>query len=250
MRGGNRDGWFNIPSRNQVLGSVSYFKEGWGGSHNFKVGGEWFRETFTYIRGAEGKGYVPGDVLHILNNGVPLQVELFQTPSISENGLRTTGLFLQDTFQVEPALTLNLGFRYDRYTDLQAGAGRSAALAGSTPDAVAHSPAVDNLVTFNSPAPRIGVVYDLTGAGKTVLKFNYGTFWWNPGHRHRRGRNENPADWFRRYNWTDPNGNGVYDAGEEGTLHRVSAAALAARCSTRTSSSSTRARSRRSSSTS
>ena len=56
MRGGNRDGWFNIPSRNQVLGSVSYFKEGWGGSHNFKVGGEFFRETFTYIRGAEDKG--------------------------------------------------------------------------------------------------------------------------------------------------------------------------------------------------
>ena len=65
VRGGNRDGWFNIPSRNQVLGSVSYFKEGMGGSHNFKVGGEWFRETFTYIRGADGKGFVPGDVLHI-----------------------------------------------------------------------------------------------------------------------------------------------------------------------------------------
>ena len=30
VRGGNRDGWFNIPSRNQVLGSVSYFKEGMG----------------------------------------------------------------------------------------------------------------------------------------------------------------------------------------------------------------------------
>ena len=115
VRGGNRDGWFNIPSRNQVLGSLSYFKEGWGGSHNFKVGGEWFRETFTYIRGADGKGYVPGDVLHILNNGAPLQVELFQTPSISENGVRTTGLFLQDTWQVNPRLTLNLGIRYDRY---------------------------------------------------------------------------------------------------------------------------------------
>ena len=91
MRGGNRDGWFNIPSRNQVLGSVSYFKEGMGGTHNFKVGGEFFRETFTYIRGDDDKGTVPGDVLHILNNGVPAQVYLFQTPSKSENGLRTTG---------------------------------------------------------------------------------------------------------------------------------------------------------------
>ena len=47
-RGANRDGWFNIPSRNQVAGSMTYYKDGWMGSHNFKVGGEWFRETFTY----------------------------------------------------------------------------------------------------------------------------------------------------------------------------------------------------------
>ena len=58
-------------------------------------------------------------------------------------------------------------------------------------------------------APRIGVVYDLTGAGKTVLKFNYGTFWWNPGTAISEAVNENPADWFRRYNWADTNGNGV-----------------------------------------
>ena len=100
VRGGNRDGWFNIIARNQVLGSLSYFKEGWGGSHNFKVGGEWFRETGTFIRGDLGKGNVPGDVLHIMNNNVPAQVYLFKTPSKSENGLRTDGFFAQDTYQL------------------------------------------------------------------------------------------------------------------------------------------------------
>ena len=36
---------YTNPRRNQVLGSLSYFKQGWGGSHNFKVGWEIFRET-------------------------------------------------------------------------------------------------------------------------------------------------------------------------------------------------------------
>ena len=65
VSGGNRDGWFNIPSRNQAAGSVTYFRDGWLGSHNFKAGGEWFRETFTFERGVGVDGVVPGDVLHV-----------------------------------------------------------------------------------------------------------------------------------------------------------------------------------------
>ena len=61
-------------------------------------------------------------------------------------------------------------------------------------------------------------MYDLTGAGKTVVKFNYGTFWWNPGTSIASDVNQNPAEWYRRHNWSDPNRNGVYDPGEEGTL--------------------------------
>jgi hypothetical protein len=217
VRGGNRDGWFNIPSRNQVLGSLSYFKEGMGGSHNFKVGGEFFRETFTYIRGADGKGTVPGDVLHILNNGSPAQVYLFQTPSKSENGLLTNGLFVQDTFQMGSRFTLNIGLRYDKYTTFKP------EQEGPPPGPFNPGPqlqfaAVDNLITFNAFAPRIGVVYDLTGAGKTVVKFNYGTFWWNPGTAISENVNDNAVDWYRQHTWVDTNGNGLWNQGEETTL--------------------------------
>ena len=73
ITGGNRD-WNRDRRRDQVLGSLSYFKDGWGGDHNFKVGGEIFRETTvdTWIDG------YPGDVLHRLNNGVPTDVYLFE----------------------------------------------------------------------------------------------------------------------------------------------------------------------------
>ena len=38
--------------RTQVLGSLSYFRNDWAGTHNFKLGGEWFRETSTPQRHA------------------------------------------------------------------------------------------------------------------------------------------------------------------------------------------------------
>ena len=78
--------------------------------------------------------------------------------------------------------------------------------------------AVDDLITFNAFAPRIGAVFDLTGAGKTVLKFNYGNFWWNPGTAISEQTNDNPPDWYRQYTWADTNGNGLWNAGEETTL--------------------------------
>ena len=214
VRGGNRDGWFNIPSRNQVLGSLSYFKEGWGGSHNFKVGGEFFRETGTFIRGDGGKGNVPGDVLHILNNGVPAQVYLFKTPSKSENGLLTTGLFVQDTYQIGNRFTLNVGLRYDNYKTFKPE--QEGPPVGKFNTTQLKFAAVDNLITFNAVAPRVGVVVDLTGAGKTVLKFNYGTFWWNPGTAISQDTNDNSPDWFDQFAWTDTNGSGVWERGEEG----------------------------------
>ena len=109
-----------------MLGSFSYFKDGWGGSHNFKIGGEIFDERFDYQRGQGGVGYVPGDVLHILRNGSPTEVLLFLSPTASLNGLRTYGAYLADTWRVGPRLTLTLGARFDRYRSYLPGADRSA----------------------------------------------------------------------------------------------------------------------------
>ena len=52
VSGGNRDGWFRTPERNQAFGSLTYFNDRWAGSHNIKVGGEVLHETFTDTRGA------------------------------------------------------------------------------------------------------------------------------------------------------------------------------------------------------
>jgi outer membrane receptor protein involved in Fe transport len=217
VSGGNRDGWFRTPSRNQIAGSMTYFKDGWAGDHNFKVGGEWFRETFTDERGVGVDGSVPGDVLHILNNGAAAEVYLFASPSTSEQGLRTTGLYVQDTWRLNSRLTFNLGLRFDRYRAfLPEQEGPPVGPFNTTQVSFAE---VSNAKTFNLPVPRLGLVFDLTGEGRTVLKANYAQYAWNPGAQGLASDlNPNTTDWYRRYRWSDTNNNLLYDRGEEGVV--------------------------------
>ncbi len=216
VSGGNRDGWFRTPSRNQVSGSLTRFVSGFGGEHSFKIGGEWFRETFTDERGIGVDGVVPGDVLHILNNGNPFEVYLFASPSISEQGLLTLGAYLQDSWRVSSRLTLNLGIRLDRYKSfLPEQEGPPVGRFNTTQLSFAEIP---NVKTYSTPVPRLGMVYDVTGAGRTVIKANYAQYYWNPGTGLSSDTNNNPADWFRRYRWVDTNGNGLYNVGEEGVI--------------------------------
>ncbi len=209
--GRNRN-WRRERRRNQVLGSVSLFKgtESWG-EHNLKAGGEIFRETVTdiYIDGYEE------DILHVMQNGVPLDIILFQAPSTSENGLWTYGSYLNDTWRVNNRLTANIGVRFDRYRaflpEQEHGVGRF------NPEAI-QFPANDNVISFNLFAPRLGLTYDVRGDGKTVAKFNYGKYWYNPGADFLFNVNENSNAWWRRHRWVDENLDGRWNPGEEGRL--------------------------------
>ena len=199
-----------VIKRNQVLGSLSYLKNGWIGTHNFKVGGEYFRETQTAYRFAGSYN----DVLQVLRSGVPSEVMLFE-PAASENGLDVFGTYLQDNWKVGNRLTLNLGLRFDYYKNFLPEQRHDAFSYTTSPIAF---PAVDNLNSWNLPAPRVGVTYSLTEDGRTVLKGNYGKYWWNPGAQLAQDNNPNPEVWFRRYVWNDLNGDKLYQAGEEGRL--------------------------------
>jgi outer membrane receptor protein involved in Fe transport len=196
--------------RNQVLGSLSYLKNGWVGTHNFKFGGEWFRETQTAYRFAGSYN----NSLQILRSGAASEVMLFE-PAASENGLYVLGSYVQDNWKVNTRLTLNLGLRFDYYRNFLPEQTHEAFSYTTTPIVF---PAVSNMNTWNLPAPRLGVTYALTADGKTVLKGNYGKYWWNPGAQMSQDNNPNPEVWFRRYAWNDLNNDKIYQPGEEGRL--------------------------------
>ena len=197
--------------RTQVLGSLSYFKDNLAGNHNFKVGWEWFRETSTPQRFAGSYN----DVLHVLRSGVPSEVMLFE-PAKSENGLYTLGLYAQDTWRLHNRLTMNAGVRFDHYRNFLP---EQEHAAGQFTTSAIIFPAVDDVNTWNLVAPRIGVSFALTSDSRTVLKANYGQYWWNPGAALSQDVNPNPETWNQRYVWNDLNGDRIWQRGEEGRLN-------------------------------
>lgn len=195
--------------RPQANGALSFTTSRWGGSHNFKVGGEVMRDLLVQpFTGFE----TATNALSVFNNGVPNQVDIYLSPSESKNGLWTSSGYVNDTWQLTRRMTINAGIRFDHHSaylpDQQAPAGQRFAR-------------VNDIVTFDNWGPRLGVSVDLTGDAKTVAKASYGSFWLYPAADLASGLNPNATMWLQRYSWSDPNRNGVFDPGEQGTLLSV-----------------------------
>jgi hypothetical protein len=209
VRGGNRD-WEDELGRDQLNGSLSYFGAGPHGRHDLKAGGEIERQVNaeTWKRG------YPGDVLHVLNRGAAAEVYLYQTPSRSESGVWWYAAFAQDSWQVNRRVTINLGVRFDRYRIFLPAQEHPSGRFNAVPQSFA---AADTVMDWNVLAPRVGASFDLTGDGRTILKPGYGRYHLHPADF---GFNVNPnaRTWFERYDWTDLDGSGLWDPGEEGAL--------------------------------
>jgi len=199
-------------SRPQVNGALSYTRVGWGGSHNFKFGGEIMRDM---VKNPFSGFTSTTNALSLFNNNAPSQVYVYLSPSNSQSGVLSDALYANDTWQVNHRVTLNLGIRWDR---------QQAFLPTQQGPAGATFAEVDNVITWaNNWGPRLGVSYDLTGDGRTLVKGSYGQFWLYPGADFASSINPNASTWYRQYRWTtDLNRNGVWDPGEEGALLGVS----------------------------
>ena len=138
---------------------------------------------------------------------------LFETPSASVSGLWTFAAYARDSWRVNGRLTLNLGLRFDRYRVFLPTQGHPA---GRFNPAVQTFAAVGNVIDWNLLAPRVGATYDLTGDGGTIVKLSYGHYWFGPGADTGFNANPNSNQWWRRYTWSDLNGSGVWEVGEEG----------------------------------
>jgi hypothetical protein len=208
--GGNRD-WEESRRNNQVLGSLSYFKDSWFGDHQFKAGAEILRTTLTDIW---RRGY-PDDVVHIVRNGDPAEVYLFEAPSQSEDGVSSYGAYVSDLWRLNARVSLNPGLRFDRFRVFFP---EQTHPPGRFNQALQRFARVDNVIDWNVPAPRVGAIFSTTADGKTLLKFNYGQYWFGPGSTLGPNANPNSADWWRHYSWSDSNADGLWERGEEGGL--------------------------------
>ena len=210
VRGGNRDYQQDF-QRDQINGSLSYFSDSRYGRHHVKAGGEIQRglQTESWKRG------YPGDVLHVLRSGAAAEVYLFQTPSRSRAGDWFYTAFMNDSWQVNGRLTLNLGIRFDRFRAFLPEQHHAASRFNVSPQSFA---AIRNLIDWNVAAPRVGTSFDLNGDGRTIVKSSYGLYWLPSGTDIGFNVNPNARTWWERYNWSDANQNLKWEPGEQSAV--------------------------------
>ena len=218
--------------RGQITGALTYFKDGWGGTHNFKIGGEYLDEV-GYI------GYLQvasGNIRETINtSGAATQVVLYAPTAtnvggvlsgphgelLNVNKLSTFDAFLTDQWNVGRA-TLNLGVRFDHYRSFSPDQQQLAFTFPTGFSIPAQTFPETTYATFNHFAPRLGLSYDLFGTGKSVVKLNYGLYWFNPGVGLASDGNVNQAVKSITYAWNDNKvcpgciaGDKIYQPGEE-----------------------------------
>ena len=208
--GGSRD-WQEDLGRGQLIGSVSFLPADWLGSHQIKIGGEIIRSTASET----WRTSFPQDVLHVLRNGEPVDVYLFEAPSRSESGLWVYAAYASDTWRLKDRLTLNLGLRFDRYRLYFPDQTHPASRFNPTAQIFA---AVDTVKAWNVIAPRMSVTFDLDGGGRTLAKTSYARYSGGASPQLGLGANPNANQWWTQYLWTDHNANGTWDDGEQGRL--------------------------------
>lgn len=146
-----------------LRGDLTYFKEGWGGSHEFKAG-VWaaprlIRDTTTDYMNAgyvleETREIVPGDPGA---GTTPFHLRYrdpISSPTISEHD-RDIAVYAQDSWKPHPRLTANIGLRVDfvkRHDELLN---------------------IDREPNNAAVQPRAGIAYLVTRDARNVLRASY-----------------------------------------------------------------------------
>jgi hypothetical protein len=217
----------NRRNRHQVKADLTHFRQGFGGTHNFKTGFLWqttpvYQDTF--VQGARGPNELVGcsercisqtpDTLHLLFNNAPFRVRLYNSPARQNFGMRKWNAYLQDQFVIQERVTLNLGVRVDHSTgnieESPQGGGRW------QPQVVVF-PKQEGVIDITTVSPRFGFVWDVRGDHKTTLKGTAGRFYHQLGVAYLQPAHPVGLG-YQEFDWIDRNGDRVYQPGEEGTL--------------------------------
>jgi Carboxypeptidase regulatory-like domain len=181
-------------------GSLTYVT----GVHNFKVGAQLREGPYN------DKYRKNGDIMLRLDNGKANSVDFFNTPIDERETLDADlGLYVQDSMTVR-RLTINAGARYER---VAYSIPEENAPAGTYVPARHFDPIP--VVSWNNVVPRLGVVYDLRGNGKTAVKASVSKYMQNEGVS--VAQNVNPMFLTNdRHSWNDANLDGIAQPGEIG----------------------------------
>ena len=171
----------------QFRDDFSWHVTGMGGlGHDFKAGVNFIHEPRLYVTFASGSSDYA--YTHITNdvNGPISAVSRNKEGSSANLPMKQFGIYLQDDWRLNGRTTVNAGLRYDLVTGfkvdqsqipnfviLQA-AGRAGRFNGVPGfDEFGPDPSED----YNNIQPRVGIVYDLRGNGRDLVRAGWGVYY-------------------------------------------------------------------------
>jgi hypothetical protein len=173
----------------QFYTTLSYFQDGWAGTHDFRFGIDAKQDKRVLQRPQ------PFDIFYRDLNGAVNQVDLYNSTVTGDNRVTYQSAWLNDTWTVNDRLTVNLGLRLERYRDgwpdQEISPNGIPALNNWPADVnpteraryqnfmAARSVSETTVAQHLTLAPRMGFAYDITGDNRTVAKVYFGQSRWN-----------------------------------------------------------------------
>jgi hypothetical protein len=202
----------------QSNGQLSYYVPSAAGSHDFKFGYEWVLDSYSYghdttsgaFRYRDSSALGPCNPCAQGQLGAVNEIQFYNVPTFPDDRNTHTDIYAQDIWSPNDRLTLTLGVRYGRQNMHYESASVEPVLSEFFDPFSVEGATVQ---IFNTLSPRLGATVDLTGSGKSVFKAFYGRYYSNAG---TLTLAVNPiGNSFVRYEFLDPNNNGIYDGQNE-----------------------------------
>jgi len=209
--------------RYQAAGFLDVFIDDFlGGSHEIKFGfqaARFLSDKYRYSYGPR-LGFRYGESYNIRTVNYPLT---------NKHNVDNLAFYVQDTYVLFNRLTLNLGLRLEMYEAYLPEQGNPESeypytyLAEiwdqTTPGALNYFTernfdAVRDIVSFTNLSPRLGLIYDVFGDGKTALKFSYSRYYWQISNALADFVNPNTLA-YAYFRWDDKNNDMMWQEGEE-----------------------------------
>jgi hypothetical protein len=168
---GPADNQFQKQNSYQVVDNVSWSR----GKHTFKFGGQYTHFIYpqSFLPRSNGD-YWYNTTQGFINDLVPDNVGRTLRGAGSGSFLGTQSLFagfVQDDFKFTPRLTLNLGVRYEYWTNPVGGNAQILNAISNVPGVISFGvPKTDK----NNIGPRVGLAWDPRGNGKTAVRAGFG----------------------------------------------------------------------------
>ena len=202
--------------RPQFVGILNYYIPDAGGSHDLKFGVDYMEDARLFFSNIESGAIQYRDRSSLMSSANPMgtsEIEFTNVPTArSDTRDRNLHFFAQDTWQINPRLTLTAGIRIAN----QHGYYNASDLDPAHPEFFLSGVSIQakEIFTWNDFYPRFALTYDVTGEGRTVVKASASRYTHNVGPD--GFVSANPAARHNvRFQFLDPNQNGIYDGQHE-----------------------------------